>query len=116
MRSIFKNTYKKGVLAEYYAAVYLTFKGYRIVNMRYKTKVGEVDIIAKRGRTIAFIEVKMRKSEEDAKYAVHPRSQSRIRRAAEYILLGQVYESHIIRFDVITIHSNYIIRHIKNAF
>jgi len=116
VRSTSKTTYKKGVFAEYYACAYLMLKGYRILKLRYKTKVGEVDIIAKRFDTIAFIEVKYRDTLNNAIEAVTPGSQSRIRRASEHYLLGSQYESHIMRFDVIGIDKKFFIRFEKNAF
>lgn len=116
MRWTSKNTYKTGVWAEYYAALRLMMKGYRILNFRYKTKVGEIDIIAKKGRIIAFIEVKYRQSLDDGVTAVSPQSQGRIRRAGEYFILGNRFESHTLRFDVVAINTKLRMRHIENAF
>lgn len=116
MRSTFKTTYKKGIFAEYYACAYLMLKGYRILKLRYKTKVGEVDIIAKRWDTIAFIEVKYRGTLDSAIEAVTQKSQSRIRRSSEYYLLGDNHESNIIRFDVVGIDKKFFIRHEQNVF
>ena len=112
--------YKHGVWAEYLAAAYLLCRGYRILALRYKTKVGEIDIVARRGRTIVFIEVKYRQNMDDALAAVRPSSQARIRRAAEYYFLAKQHESSTlnpnIRFDVIAIIGPLLIKHIKNAF
>jgi len=116
VRSKFKTTYKKGIFAEYYACTFLMLKGYRIVKLRYKTKVGEVDIIAKRWNVIAFIEVKFRDDLDNAIAAVTPKSQSRIRRSTEHYLLVNAHESHIVRFDVIGINKKFFIRHEKNVF
>jgi putative endonuclease len=110
------NTYRAGIWAEYVAAAFLTVKGYRILKLRYKTKVGEIDLIAKRGGVICFVEVKYRSSLDDACAAVSPQSMSRIRRAAEHYLLGNGAESSIVRFDVIGLSPQLRIRHIKNAF
>lgn len=113
--------YKSGIWAEYYAAAFLRLKGYRILKYRHKTKVGEVDIIAKRGKVISFVEVKYRQDTMQALSAVSEKSQNRIRRAAEqYLLCKGDKESHSldlqIRFDVIGITRNFKIRHIENAF
>ena len=116
MRSKSKTTYKKGIFAEYYACAFLMLKGYRILKLRYKTKVGEIDIVAKRWNTIAFIEVKFRNNLDDAIEAVTVKSQSRIRRCSEHYLLVNNHESHMIRFDVIGIDKKFFIRHEQNVF
>lgn len=112
----FKNHYKAGIWAEYYAAGLLFLKGYKILKMRYKTKVGEVDVVAKRGKTICFVEVKYRQDFDKAIEAITVKSQSRIRRASQHFLLGFGDESHTIRFDVIVIKPNFYIRHMCNVF
>lgn len=115
-----KHTYRNGKWAEYVAAFYLTVKGYQVCTLRYKTKVGEIDIIARKGNTIIFTEVKFRQSGTDALHAVLPQAQQRIRRAAEYYLLEKRYESStlntVIRFDVVALDRYFRIKHIKNAF
>ena len=116
MHSIFKNSYKTGIFAEYYACAYLITKGYRILKTRYKKKIGEIDIIAKRGKTIIFTEVKYRHTLDQAIEAVTPKAQSRIRRASQHYLLGNFDESHTIRFDVIGIDKKFFIRHEENVF
>ena len=110
------NTYRAGIWAEYVAAAFLMLKGYRILKLRYKTKVGEIDVIAWRGGVISFIEVKYRATLDDACAAVLPQSTIRIRRAAEHYLLGKGAESASVRFDVIGLSPQLRIRHIKNAF
>tara|TARA_B100001750_G_C15422553_1_gene553748 strand:- start:615 stop:986 length:372 start_codon:yes stop_codon:yes gene_type:complete len=113
--------YNRGKWAEYYAAVYLLVKGYRISEFRYKTKVGEIDIVARKRNTIIFVEVKYRQDEEKALTAVVPQAQKRIRRAAEHYLNFKKSKESLnvgqeIRFDVIGITKNFSIRHIDNAF
>lgn len=113
--------YKIGIWAEYWAACVLTLKGYRVRALRYKTKVGEIDLIARRGKTIIFVEVKYRPDQAQAIAAVQPQAQKRIRRAAEYYLQSiNEKESFTfdpeIRFDVIGITPKLGIRHVKNAF
>lgn len=109
-----------GFVAEYIAACILTIKGYRIMAMRYKTKVGEVDIVAKRGPSFVFVEVKYRENFKSCAYAVTRKSQLRIRRAAEHYLLVQKKESinfdFDTRFDVVGINKFFWVKHIKNAF
>lgn len=98
------------------AALYLMLKGYRIQTIRYKTKVGEIDLVAKKGEYLCFVEVKYRQSIDDALAAVRPQSQARIRRASEHYLLGKGAESSSVRFDVIGLTPQFKIRHEKNAF
>ena len=62
-----------GLSAESRAAAYLMAKGYRIVARRFKTPVGEVDIVARRRDVLVFVEVKARNTLDDAAYAVLPR-------------------------------------------
>lgn len=79
-------------------------RGYRILDMRYKTPVGEIDIVAKRGRRIAFIEVKRRASLDDALASVTPRLQDRVARAAALWLRRHAPEyTQTAAFDVIAL-------------
>jgi len=113
----FKPTnYLRGMVAEIYAMVVLTLKGYRILSWRYKTPVGEVDIVARRGRTLAFIEVKLRAGLDDGLYAVTPRMQARITRAAEHFMVSKHrLNGTFPRFDVIAV-SGLRLRHLDNAW
>lgn len=112
--------YKTGIWAEYYVAAYLALKGYRILGLRYKTPVGEIDIIARNKNTVVFVEVKYRQDGGDALYAVLPQSQRRIRRAAEHYMLVKSNESFTLgdgmRFDVVAINRRCRVNHLKNAF
>ena len=114
------NSYGRGVWAEYLALAYLMIQGYRFRALRYKTKVGEVDLVMIRGGATVFVEVKYRADAEQAAYAVTPRTQARIRRAAEHYLFEKACESPKIntevRFDAIIISKFLLIKHIKNAF
>ena len=67
--------YKFGLIAEYISIIILFFKGYKILENRYKTKLGEVDIIASKASHIVFVEVKsgnakMNSTEKSIKDAV----------------------------------------------
>ena len=61
-----------GRRAEFIAAWFLRLKLYRVIARRYRTPVGEIDLIVRRGRTIAFVEVKQRPSEGEGLEAVAP--------------------------------------------
>ena len=78
---------KRGRGAETFAALYLRLKGWRILARRARVPGGEVDIVARRGRTLAFVEVKARGSQESAAFAL---DRYRLRRVAE--VLHQVGE------------------------
>lgn len=71
-----------GRRAEQLAAWYLRAKGYRIIQPRYKTPVGEIDLIAKRGSSLVFVEVKRRVSERAAREAITAHQRARILKAA----------------------------------
>lgn len=72
------------------AAWYLRAKGYRILASRYKTPVGEIDLIAKRGKTLAFCEVKYRANERAAREAITAHQRRRIERAATAYLTKHI--------------------------
>lgn len=112
------DTYKTGLMAETLAAWFLRAKGYHLLSRRFKTPVGEIDLVARRGRTIVFIEVKRRLTQEEGLYAVHPAAAARIRRAAEWWVKThpRFADKCDLRFDVIVLSPYRLIRHISNAF
>lgn len=75
-----------GQLAELLAACLLRTKGYRILARRYRVPVGEIDLIAQRGRTLAFVEIKARTDHAEAVAAIGARQRARIERAASQFL------------------------------
>lgn len=74
---------RAGRWAELAAALLLMLKGYRVLARRFATPVGEIDLVARRGRLTIFVEVKRRATAAGALEAVSPRQQRRIARAAE---------------------------------
>ena len=114
-----KSYEKAGRRAENLACLYLRLKGYRILERRFKVRQGEVDIIARKGKVIAMIEVKQRSSETAAQDSVSHENQSRLMDAAEtYInqrrnLKGMDFE---LRYDFLYVIGRWKIRHITNAF
>jgi putative endonuclease len=114
--SLKQTNYFRGMVAEVYAIIILTLKGYRILAWRYKTPVGEVDIVARRGRTIVFIEVKLRPDTETALYAISPRAQQRIIRAASHFMVSHPrFQDFSMRFDAVAV-SGFRLRHLDNAW
>ena len=117
MRPSRARAYRSGVFAEGFVALLLRLKGYAIVARRYKTPVGEIDLVALKGRRLAFIEVKRRKTREDAAWTLPARQRRRIVRAAQYWLAGHPdYAGHDIAFDVVLAAPWTWPRYIKNAF
>lgn len=108
--------YRRGLRAETLAAWYLRLKGYRILNARMKTPVGEIDLVARRGKALVFIEVKARGSLDAALESVKTHQSRRIIRAAEYYLAGYRGKTPDIRFDVIAIMPGFRVKHIRAAF
>jgi putative endonuclease len=117
MRNRRVRAYRSGLLAESLVALLLRLKGNRIVARRYKTPVGEIDLVALKGKRLAFVEVKRRQSFEDAAEALPSRARRRIVRAAQYWLAAHPsYNGHDMRFDVVLTAPWRWPRHIENAF
>ena len=81
--------FRFGLSAESRAAALLIAKGYRILARRYRSAVGEIDIVARRRGVLVFVEVKAREKLADAAEAIGKRQQSRIIAAAEFWLAGR---------------------------
>jgi putative endonuclease len=84
----------------------LVARGYAIVEQRYRTRFGEIDIIARDGDTLVFVEVRRKSGEEcgTAAESVTPAKQRRvIRMAAEYLARQDLYDRCAVRFDVVAI-------------
>ncbi len=109
-----------GETSETVAARHLRKNGYKIVKRNYRTKAGEIDIIAMDGDTIVFVEVKARRtSGYNPKEAVTPNKQRRISIAALYYLKANRLLNAKARFDVVAIGSKNVpggIEIVKNAF
>jgi putative endonuclease len=109
--------YRRGVLAETLAALIFRLKGYRIVAQRYRSPVGEIDLVAQKGKRLVFVEVKRRKSKDDAAWTLPAKQRRRIVRAAQYWLSSHPdYVGHDIAFDVVLAAPWSWPRHIENAF
>jgi putative endonuclease len=116
----FKNkkitSYKKGRWAEKLAIVILRVKGYKILSERFKTPVGEIDVIASKNRKLVFLEVKYRPSFSEAFYSFTRPQQERIIRAAKLYLAKHTSKvTDEIQFDVI-VFSNWGWRHLSNSW
>ena len=107
---------RAGRRAEAIAAWWLRAKGFGIVATRYRTRVGEIDLVARRGRLVVFVEVKRRHDTDLAAAAITTRQRQRILRAAEQFLAVQRLEDVDIRFDVVLVAPRRLPLHVAGAF
>ena len=120
MRDSPKNFYKKllGGAGERKAVKYLKNKGYKILRTNFKIKAGEIDVIAKDGETVVFIEVKTRSGDAFGRPsdAVDRLKRAKYIKVAQAFLIKNYGDIDVLsRFDVIEIQNNDI-NHIINAF
>jgi putative endonuclease len=109
--------YKSGHRGETIAALFLSLKLYRVLEKRYKTPMGEIDLVVERFGTIAFVEVKARSRAAGELEALGAVNQARIGRAAQYWLAKHPeWSGHDFRFDVIFVAKRRWPRHWINAF
>jgi len=108
---------RRGRWGERIAALYLRLKFYRIVQQRFKTPVGEIDLVAQRGQTILFVEVKTRANASARDMALGAINRRRIARAAAYYLSRHPdIASNTLRFDLILLTPWTWPHHVKAAF
>ncbi|MBV9882973.1 MAG: YraN family protein [Sphingomonadaceae bacterium] len=104
-----------GRRAERLAAWWLRLKGWRILAVRARTPVGEVDLVARRGRVLAFVEVKARASDEAAADALDDYRLRRVARAAEALLPRYMRDGDITRIDAMFVTPWRLPRHLTNV-
>ena len=106
-----------GRRAETIAVWFLWAKGYRILARRFRCPAGEIDIVARHGKTLVFVEVKARREHADALLAITPAQIKRITGAAKMWLAntGENLDANC-RFDIITVSAYLVPRHMRNAF
>ena len=105
-----------GRRAERIAAWWLRLRGWRILAVRARTPVGEVDLIARRGRTLAFVEVKARSSDDAAGLALDDYRLRRVARAAEALAPRFAAPGDTLRIDAIFIVPRRLPRHLANVW
>ena len=109
--------YRGGHRGELLAALFLRCKLYRIVQRRYKTPVGEIDLIAERFGTTVFVEVKARRRADSEAETLEAVNQARIVRAAQYWLARHPAKAATpLRFDIVFVTPGRWPRHLVNAF
>ena len=112
-----KKAEKRGRNAEKLAEWLLRLKGSRILATRYKTKAGEIDIIARRGTTLVFAEVKRRHDIHKAHESLTPRNLSRIQNASQiYIARHKWAYGKPFRYDAVFVLPRFKLVHIKDAW
>jgi len=107
---------KAGRVGETAAAWWLRLKGWRILARRVRTQAGEVDLIARRGNLVAFVEVKRRKTGAELDFAIDQYRLARVAAAAEFLGPRYMLPGDDMRVDVILIAPGRALRHIENAW
>ena len=107
---------RRGRGAERLAAALLRAKGYRILARRFRSPAGEIDLVAARGRVLAFVEVKRRRDAAEAAESVTAKGRARIARAAEnFVALYPDRHTCAFRFDVMTLSGLFPV-HVADAW
>lgn len=106
----------RGRLGEWAAGLWLMLHGWQIVAKRVRTPVGEVDLIARRGRMVAFVEVKMRTTSAGLDLAIDHHRLKRVAAAANYLASRYAPGGEDIRIDVLLIAPWRRPRHLVNVW
>ena len=107
---------KQGREGEGRAALWLQAKGWRILDRRRKTPLGEIDLVCRRGNLIAFVEVKWRKSAAELDHAIDEYRLQRVAAAVGAVAHEYATEGEDIRIDVMLLAPGRLPRHITNAW
>lgn len=107
---------KSGRRGENLAALYLRACGWRIVGQRVKTPRGEVDLVARRGQVVAFVEVKYRRTVEKRDQSIDHWRLRRVAAAVEAIAHLYAHNGETVRIDVLMLAPWHWPRHIINAW
>jgi len=109
--------YKFGIVAEKIVILWLRLQCYEILAHRYQGYFGEIDIIAKRFKNLAFIEVKARNNIEDIEDILTNHQIRRIKKSAEsFVLLNPRLKNLNYRYDLVAVNKYFRIRYFKNFF
>lgn len=107
---------RKGRRGEALAAWYLRLKGWSVLARRVKTPRGEVDLVVRRGRTLAFVEVKWRRSAAERALAIDARRLARVAAAAAALAPRYARGGEDIRIDVVLMAPGCWPVHLANAW
>ena len=112
-----RRAHRFGLRAEWIAAIWLSLKGYRILERRFSVAGGEIDIVARRGGAVAFVEVKARPGLDEAAAAIGEIKRRRISRAARVWLTRNPWAmSATLRGDAIFVAPGRLPRHLPAAY
>jgi len=112
-----RKSYRRGHRGEWLAAAALMAKGFRILARRYRTRLGEIDLIARRGDLVLIVEVKARPTLRAAMEAIARESERRIEGAADLWLSRQPnYGRLSVRFDMVAVLPWRWPVHVENIF
>ena len=108
--------FRSGHAAEWVAAVFLMAKGYRILGFRLKDRAGEIDLLARRGRVLAVVEVKRRATLEAARLALKPAQYDRLIAAGQAIRRKRpALQSLDLRIDMVALAPGRFPRHLRGV-
>ena len=122
LAALFRRSYAPaalGKMSERRAALHLRLRGYRILERNVRFRDGEIDLIARRGRRVAFVEVKSRQDRGSPADAVGAPKQAQVARIAERYLAARRFEGCTLHFDVVTVFWDgwrFRVRHLRDAF
>jgi putative endonuclease len=112
-----RRAHRFGLRAEWIAAAWLAFKGYRLLARRFSVSGGEIDIVARRGNVVAFVEVKARGDLEEAATAISETKRRRISRACRVWLTRNPWAAGAtLRGDAILVAPGRLPRHLPAAY
>lgn len=107
---------RSGRRAELLVALAYAVRGYRILETRFRAPGGEIDLVARKGSLVAFVEVKLRKDEDAAIFAVTPKSRVRLERAAASFLSHRPhFGAFAVRYDVAAV-SGWRVKLVRDAW
>lgn len=107
---------RRGRRGETLAAWWLRLHGWRVLKRRVRTPRGEIDLIARRGRTVAFVEVKWRRNADELDTAIDARILTRVAAAAETLAPGYIAKGLDVRIDAILLAPGRWPRHLTNIW
>ncbi len=109
--------YRFGLRAETVCVWWLRARGYRVLARRFNARVGEIDIVARRGQLLAMVEVKARSGGDISLAVPSPRQRQRIARAAEaFVARSPRYAGCDIRFDLMVTRPWRLPHHLEDAW
>ncbi len=107
---------RRGRIAERVAEAHYLLRGYQTLHRRFRSAGGEIDLVMRRGDTLAFVEVKTRQTLDDAVFAVTPKARRRIESAArQFIAQSPAYAAYAVRYDILAV-AGLSVRRLEDAW